>query len=76
MTLSEQVPLLEGTYPIFKKKDKSIRICIDYRGLNKVTVKNKYLLLKIDNLFNQLRASMMFSNNDMRLGYHQVKVVK
>lgn len=51
-------------------------MCIDYRMLNKVTVKSKYLLPKIDYLFDQLSRAMVFSKIDLRSGYHQVRVVE
>ena len=57
-----------------KKKDGSMRMCIDYRELNKVTIKNKYLLPRIDNLFDQLKGAMVFSKIDLRSGYYQLKV--
>ena len=57
-----------------KKKDDSLRLCIDYRGLNKVTIKNKYPLPRIDDLFDQLAGSRVFSRIDLRSGYHQLKV--
>ncbi|WMV24598.1 hypothetical protein MTR67_017983 [Solanum verrucosum] len=57
-----------------KKKDGSLRICIDYRQLNRVTVKYKYPLPRIDNLFDQLQGTSHFSKIDLRSGYHQVKV--
>ncbi|KAI3707613.1 hypothetical protein L6452_26239 [Arctium lappa] len=53
-----------------------MRMCIDYRELNKVTVKNKYLLPRIDDLFDQLQGAGCFSKIDLRSGYHQVKVAK
>ena len=48
--------------------------CIDYRQLNKVTVKNKYPLPRIDDLFDQMRGARVFSKIDLRSGYHQVKI--
>ena len=57
-----------------KKKDGTFRLCIDYRQLNKVTVKNKYLLPWIDDLFDQLKGARVFSKIDMRLGYHQLRI--
>ena len=51
-----------------------MRFCIDYRRLNKVTIKNKYLLLRIDDLFDQLQGTSVFSKIDLRLGYHQLKI--
>ncbi|KAL0540949.1 hypothetical protein IC582_020975 [Cucumis melo] len=57
-----------------KKKDGTLRLCIDYRQLNKVTIRNKYPLPRIDDLFGQLRGAAVFSKIDMRSGYHQLKV--
>jgi hypothetical protein len=57
-----------------KKKDGSMRLCIDYRELNKVTIKNRYPLPRIDDLFDQLQGSQVFSKIDLRSGYHQLKV--
>ena len=57
-----------------KKKDDSMRICSDYRELNKRTVKNKYPLPRIEDLFDQLRGATVFSKIDLRSGYHQIKI--
>ncbi|GJU96938.1 putative reverse transcriptase domain-containing protein [Tanacetum coccineum] len=57
-----------------KKKDGSFQICIDYRELNKLTVKNRYPLPRIDDLFDQLQGSSVYSKIDLRSGYHQLRV--
>ncbi|KAA3462077.1 DNA/RNA polymerases superfamily protein [Gossypium australe] len=57
-----------------KKKDGSLRLCIDYRQLNKVTIKNKYPLLRIDDLFGQLKEATIFSKIDLRSSYYQLRV--
>eukprot|EP00253_Pinus_taeda_P009623 PITA_09623 len=57
-----------------KKKDGTIRFCIDYRQLNKVTIKNKYPLLRVDDLFDQLKGEAVFLKIDMRSGYHQIHI--
>jgi hypothetical protein len=57
-----------------KKKDQFLRLCVDYRPLDVVTVKNKYTLLHIDILFDQLIGAKVFSEVDLRSGYHQIKI--
>ena len=57
-----------------KKKDGSMRLCIDYRELNKVIVRNKYPLPRIDDLFDQLQGTCVFSKIDLRSGYHQLRL--
>ena len=57
-----------------KKKDGTLRFCIDFRELNKVTVKKKYPLPKIDDLLNKLQGSCVFSKIDLRSGYYQFRV--
>jgi hypothetical protein len=57
-----------------EKKDGTRRMCIDYRALNEVTIKNKYPLPRIEDLFGQLRGTSVFSKIDLRSGYHQLRI--
>lgn len=63
-----------GPVLFVKKKDGTMRLCIDYRELNKLTIKNKYPLPRIDDLFGQLKGACCFSKIDLRSGYHQLKI--
>ncbi|GKB85595.1 putative reverse transcriptase domain-containing protein [Tanacetum coccineum] len=63
-----------GAPVLFVKKDGALRMCIDYRELNKLTIKNRYPLLRIDDLFDQLQEARYFSKIDLRSGYHQLRV--
>ena len=57
-----------------KKKDKSLRLCIDYRQMNRVKIKNRYPLPRIGDLFDKLRGARVYSKIDLRTGYHQLRV--
>jgi hypothetical protein len=59
---------------LVKKKDGKSRLCVDYRQLNKVTVKNRYPLPRIDDLMDQLQGAAVFSKIDLKSGYHQIRV--
>jgi hypothetical protein len=56
------------------KKDGSRRMCVDYRSLNEVTIKNEYPLPQIEDLFDHMRGANIFSKIDLRSGYHQSKI--
>ena len=57
-----------------KKKSKTLRLCIDYRQLNRVTIKNRYPLSRIDDLFDRLRRVRVYFKIELRTGYHQLRV--
>jgi hypothetical protein len=57
-----------------EKKDKELRLCVDYRPINAVTIKNKYPLPRIDIMFDQLEGAQVFSKIDLYSGYHQIKI--
>jgi hypothetical protein len=59
-----------------KKKDGILRLSIDYRHLNKLNMKNKYLLPQIDNMFDQLKGAKVFFMIDLRFGYHQLRITE
>nr|GEW42486.1 putative reverse transcriptase domain-containing protein [Tanacetum cinerariifolium] len=63
-----------STGVVCEKKDRSFRMCIDYRELNKLTIKNRYPLPRIDDLFDQLQGSIVYSKIDLRSGYHQLRI--
>ena len=64
-----------GTLVLFsKKKDKTLRLCIDYRQLNRVTIKNRYPLPRIDDLFDQLKGARVYSKIDLHTSYQQLRV--
>ena len=63
-----------GPVLFVKKRDKTLRLCIDYRQLNRATIKNRYPLPQIDDLFDQLRGTWVYDKIDLRTGYHQLRV--
>ena len=68
--------LLGAPVLFIKKKDGTLRMCIDYRGLNQITIKNKYPLPHIEELFEQLQGARVFSKLDLRQGYYQLRIKK
>jgi hypothetical protein len=57
-----------------EKKDRTQQMCMDYRSLHEVSIKNKYPLPRIEDLFDQMKGASVFSNIDLRSGYHQLKI--
>jgi hypothetical protein len=57
-----------------KKKDEALHLCVEYRSLNAITIKNKYPLPRIDILFDQLAGAQVFSKIDLHSGYHEIKI--
>ncbi|KAA3481144.1 DNA/RNA polymerases superfamily protein [Gossypium australe] len=72
--LDRGVSLWNASVLFVKKKDNSLKLCIDYRQLNKVTIKKKYPLPRINNLFDQLKGATVFSKIDLKSGYYELKV--
>ena len=59
-----------------KKKDGTLRLCIDYRGVNQLTVKNKYPIPRIDELLDRLHGTQLFTKIDLKSGYYQIRIKK
>ena len=59
---------------VCEEEEQDLRLCIDYQQSNRVTIKNRYPLLRIDDLFDQLRGARLYSKIDLRTGYHQLRV--
>jgi len=74
LTIRTNVSPWEALVLLVKKKDESFRLCINYRQLNKYTIKNRYPLPRIDDLIEQLRGASVFSKFYLRSGYHQIRV--
>jgi hypothetical protein len=66
---------LELSNIIYEEEKQSLRLCVDYRPLNVITIKNKYPLSHIDILFDELTSAKVFSKIDLHLGYHQIKIL-
>jgi hypothetical protein len=66
--------LYESPIVLVQKKDGTWRLCIDYRALNKITVRNRYPISRIEDLLDQLMGAKYFSNIDLKSGYHQVPI--
>jgi hypothetical protein len=71
---SSEFLTLGSTGSVCLEEDGSQRMCVDYRSLNDVTIKNKYPLPRIEDFFHQMRGASVFSKIDLRSGYHQMKI--